>query len=189
MDQNSTFKANGTDAQNRSNGLDVETLRNIRKIAELDREHREDLKFSDRAAGIIAVVCGSTPFAVGNGIFFGGWIILNSAFPRVAFDPYPFTFLTLVVSLEAIFLSVFILISQNNESKLTERWNHLDLQINMLTEQENTKMLEILELIAKKVGVALNDPAMEALKQSVEPGTIIEQIASEGFEKLPPKKG
>ena len=186
MDQNTTSKANGADAQNRPNGLDAETQRNIRKIAELDRSHRDELKFSDRAASVIAAVCGSTPFAVGNGIFFGGWIILNTAFPRVAFDSYPFTFLTLVVSLEAIFLSVFILISQNNESKLTERWNHLDLQVNMLTEQENTKMLEVLELIAKKLGVPLNDPAMDVLKETVEPGTIIEQIASEGLEILPP---
>ena len=61
------------------------------------------------------------------------------------FDPFPFTFLTLVVSLEAIFLSAFILISQNHETRLSERRNQLDLQINLLTEQENTKMLKLLE--------------------------------------------
>jgi uncharacterized membrane protein len=45
-------------------------------------------------------------------------------------DPFPFTFLTLVVSLEAIFLSTFILISQNHDTRISERRNHLDLQIN-----------------------------------------------------------
>jgi uncharacterized membrane protein len=67
------------------------------------------------------------------------------------FDPFPFTFLTLIVSLEAIFLSTFILISQNYETRLSERRNQLDLQINLLSEQE-TKMLRILERIAKRWG-------------------------------------
>ena len=68
------------------------------------------------------------------------------------FDSFPFTFLTLVVSLEAIFLSTFILISQNQETKLADRRNHLDLQINLLTEQENTRMLNMLEAIVKVTG-------------------------------------
>lgn len=85
---------------------------------------------------------------------FGIWVVIN-ALPGVShFDPFPFTFLTLVVSLEAIFLSSFILISQNLETRVSERRNNLDLQINLLTEQENTKMLKLLERIAQKMAQA-----------------------------------
>src|SRR5436190_16695636 len=93
-------------------------------------------------------------------------------------DPYPFTFLTFIVSLEAIFLSTFILISQNHETRLTERRNHLDLQINMLAEQENTKILELLQLIADRMGIRVDDPETEALAEPVEPERLVEQIMS-----------
>ena len=85
-------------------------------------------------------------------IWFGGWILLNSIPGIPHFDPFPFTFLTLIVSLEAIFLSTFILISQNLETRISERRSHLDLQLNMLSEQENTKMIAILLAIAAESG-------------------------------------
>ena len=79
--------------------------------------------------------------------------------------------------MEAIFLSTFILISQNHETRITERRNHLDLQINLLTEQENTTMLKLLADIAEKVGVSLEDQkAVKMLTEDVDPKTMIEQI-------------
>jgi uncharacterized membrane protein len=66
-------------------------------------------------------------------------------------DPFPFSFLTLVVSLEAIFLTLFVLISQNNLTRQSERRAHLDLQINLLAEQESTKTVELLERIARQL--------------------------------------
>jgi uncharacterized membrane protein len=84
--------------------------------------------------------------------WYSAWILVNSLPGIHPFDPFPFTFLTFMVSLEAIFLSTFILISQNHETRLSELRNNLDLQINLLTEQENTKMLRMLERIAEKVG-------------------------------------
>jgi uncharacterized membrane protein len=106
-----------------------------------------------------------------------GWIIIN-IIPGVGhFDPFPFTFLTLVVSLEAIFLSTFILISQNHETRLSERRNQLDLQINLLTEQENTKMLTLLARIAKKVGARTDDhPHLQVLEQATQPEKLVDQI-------------
>ena len=98
------------------------------------------------------------------------------------FDPFPFTFLTLCVSLEAIFLSTFILISQNHETRLSERRNHLDLQVNLLAEQENTKMLFILNRIAEKVGVHEDDPTVQVLEQATRPRILVEQI-EEKFER------
>ncbi|RYF40215.1 MAG: DUF1003 domain-containing protein, partial [Comamonadaceae bacterium] len=81
------------------------------------------------------------------------------------------------VSLEAIFLSAFILISQNYEMRISDRRNQLDLQINLLTEQENTKMLQLLEAIAHKVGCGLeDDPEIRALEQATRPETLARQI-------------
>jgi uncharacterized membrane protein len=110
-------------------------------------------------------------------VWFGGWIFFNSI-PGVGHvDPFPFTFLTLIVSLEAIFLSTFILISQNLDKRISERRSHLDLQLNLLSEQENTKMIIILNAIAAKVGADLtNDPQLRALSEETRPERLIEQI-------------
>ena len=103
--------------------------------------------------------------------------ICNAAPGLPHFDPYPFTFLTLVVSLEAIFLSAFILIAQNRAAVLSERRNQLDLQINLLTEQENTRMLQLLSAVARKLDVAVrDDPSAEVLAQATRPETLAEQI-------------
>ena len=71
------------------------------------------------------------------------------------FDPYPFSLLTLVVSLEAILLTGFVLISQDRMTKLADRRAHLDLQVNLLAEQELTAILKVVCLIADQTGVEL----------------------------------
>ena len=110
-------------------------------------------------------------------IGFAAWIVLNLVPGVNHIDPFPFTFLTLVVSLEAIFLSTFILISQNHDTRLSERRNHLDLQINLLSEQENTKMLMMLQAIAEKVGAEIEpDEDMTVLAQETELEKVVEQI-------------
>ncbi|MEO8613955.1 MAG: DUF1003 domain-containing protein, partial [Luteolibacter sp.] len=92
------------------------------------------------------------------------------------FDPFPFNFLTLTVSLEAIFLSTFILISENTRSRNDDRRNHLDLQINLLAEQENTKMLRLLHQIGLKVGIDCEDELLVALEENIHPKKLMEQI-------------
>ena len=92
-------------------------------------------------------------------------------------DPYPFTLLTLWASAEGIFLMSFVLISQNYQMRVAERRNQLDLQINLLAEQENSKMLRLLEDIARKVGTLKDvDPEVEVLVQATEPDTLAKQI-------------
>jgi uncharacterized membrane protein len=110
-------------------------------------------------------------------LLFAAWIAFNVLPGLQHFDPYPFTFLTLVVSLEAIFLSTFILISQNYDMRISERRNQLDLQINLLAEQENTKMLQMLERIARKLGADdCDDQQVRALEEATRPESLIEQI-------------
>ena len=95
-----------------------------------------------------------------------------------------------MVSLEAIFLSTFILISQNLETKVAERRNHLDLQINLLSEQENTQMIAMMVAIAEKVGADLSHvPQVEVLRGETQPEKVAEQIEQMGQEMLSASNG
>ncbi len=153
--------------------LTRENVQSMRRVEEAALANRSR---ADRMAAFIATFCGSMPFVWLHVLAFACWIGLNS-WPGLAhWDPYPFTFLTLVVSLEAIFLSSFILISQNYELRVSDRRNQLDLQINLLTEQENTKMIQMLERIAKKVGADTVDPDIRILKETTHPEKLIAQI-------------
>jgi uncharacterized membrane protein len=157
--------------------LEHATERNIAEIVEIENAQRKVRTPAERLSEAIARFCGSMTFVWVHIIWFGVWTVIN-IFPGLAhIDPFPFTFLTLVVSLEAIFLSTFILISQNHDAKISERRNHLDLQINLLSEQENTKMLAMLRAIAAKVGADLEeDPHLEAMSAETEPEKVVQQI-------------
>ena len=170
----------GTANGNRpAGGLSAEQLteQNVETVTSLEAAARQKRTPTDRLAEKIASFCGSMRFVWVHVAWFGGWILMNliPGIPHI--DPFPFTFLTLIVSLEAIFLSTFILISQNLDSRISERRSHLDLQLNLLSEQENTKMIGMLHAIAAKVGADLNqDPHLEALSEETQPERLIEQI-------------
>jgi uncharacterized membrane protein len=159
---------------------------NIETIVQLDEAARAQRTVMDRVVDTITAFCGSLTFVWAHLVGFSLWIAYNLGFGAASFDSYPFSLLTLIVSLEAIFLSTFILISQNRDLKLSERRSQLDLHINLLTEQENTKMLRMLQRIADKIGADVNqDPDIEVLQQTTQPEKLVEQIerASETKEK------
>lgn len=164
-----------------------ENVRAMRKLEELAKTQRSA---ADRVAELVARFGGSIRFVWVHAVLFAAWIAWNVVPGLPHFDPYPFTFLTLCVSLEAIFLSSFILISQNYEMRIAERRNQLDLQINLLAEQEDTKILQLLEGIAQKLGVrADSDPEVAALEQATRPETLARQI-EEAYRQdagLPPR--
>lgn len=133
----------------------------------------------ERLSDAIAYHAGRTWFIAAHAAWFGGWILLNSGkVPAVRpFDPFPYQFLTFVVSLEAIFLSLFILMSQNRANKQADARSHLDLQINLLAEQESTKMLEMLQSLCEHHGLAVaRDPEVEALKSPTKPSDLLTEL-------------
>jgi len=157
--------------------VDQLTQRNIEAVRQLEEAAKEERTASDRVAEVIAKFCGSMTFVWVHVAWFGLWVLINVMPGLPHIDPFPFTFLTLVVSLEAIFLSTFILISQNHDTKISERRNHLDLQINLLSEQENTQMLTMLRAIAEKVGVDLSrDDQVRAMSEETKPQRLVRQI-------------
>ena len=157
--------------------VDELTARNVEVVASLDAAAKAKRTPTDCVVDAITDFCGRMTFVWVHVAWFALWICANKVSGVKHFDPYPYQFLTLVVSLEAIFLSTFILISQNRQSRLAERRSHLDLQINLLSEQENTKILTMVESIIRHLGIPDGDPEVGVLAASTEPERLVEQIA------------
>lgn len=170
----------GSNRYRRATSVEELTQRNIEAIASLEEASKADRSRADRIADTISAFCGGMAFVFVHLVWFGFWVLWNTLpiVPKeMRFDPFPFQFLTLVVSLEAIFLATFILISQNRQGRLADRRNHLDLQINLLAEQENTKMLAMLEALLRHHGISDgDDPEVRVLEESTEPMKMVEQI-------------
>jgi uncharacterized membrane protein len=118
--------------------------RNVNELAD------EKMTLGERIADIIAEFSGSIPFLALNAVFFAAWLIVN-AFPGLAFDPYPFGLLTMIVSLEAIFLSIFVLVSQNRQADKDRLRNELDYQVNLKAELGVSVLLHKADLVAESL--------------------------------------
>lgn len=122
---------------------------------------------SDKFADNLTLEFGSVIFLSLNTLWFIVWIVINTGLiPGVEpFDPFPFGLLTMIVSLEAIFLSIIVLISQNRAAKIAELREEIDLQINSIAETEITKTITLLELLLEKNGIKLDDPDVADMTQ------------------------
>ncbi|HYD35815.1 MAG TPA: DUF1003 domain-containing protein [Vitreimonas sp.] len=124
----------------------------------------------------------STPtFLFLNTLLFAFWIIWNSGLiPQLKpIDPYPFGFLTMVVSLEAIALSIFVLISQNRAAQIATLRDELNLRVNLIAEQEVTKSLQILAEMRTKMGIKTPDPELEEMLQDINASDLEHSIAAQ----------
>src|SRR5262249_3510911 len=101
------------------------------------------------------------------------------------FDPYPFSFLTFVVSLEAIFLSLFILISQGRETRQADQRAKLDLQINLLAENETTKLIQMVRELCRAQNLAIaEDPELAELEAVTNPEGLMKEVMTACAEPL-----
>jgi len=131
-----------------------------------------------RVADAITHFTGSMRFVYLHLALFGLWVIFNlGLIPSVPqFDP-SFVILAMVASVEAIFLSTFILISQNRMAAAADKRADLDLQINLLSEHEVTKLIALVSSIADRMGVKTEvDPEVDELKQDVAPEAVLDEI-------------
>src|SRR4030095_1181109 len=144
--------------------------------------------FQKRLADVLTLFSGSMVFVYVHAIWFGVWIVFNMGWMGgKPFDPFPFSLLTLVVSLEAIFLSTFVLISQNHSSRVADKRAELDLQINLLSEHEITRLLTLMDAVADRLGIDLAEkPEVEELKRDVGAEQVLGEI--ETREKTEQKK-
>lgn len=133
----------------------------------------------DKGADFLTGWFGTVSFLIGNGLFFAVWILWNTGYlGSVPFDPFPFNLITTIVSLEAIFLSVIVLITQNRQSKIADMRQKMDFEIDVRAENEITKILELLAELHKEAGLAKKDKELEAMIQKTDLQKLEEEIRS-----------
>ena len=148
----------------RSAGIST-AFRAIKAQHAANRSHMEVL--ADRMIGFAS----STPFLVLHGLIFVAWILWNiPGMPFIRFDPYPFGMLTTIVSLEAIFLSIFVLMTQSRESRIGELREELTLQVNLRIEEELTKTLHVVAGLYARLGLKMaDDPELKSMLEPLDP--------------------
>ena len=159
-------------------GLDSVLARNIRALDERRDQERASANLQERLAAAVTRATGSMAFVYLHLVLFGGWIIANiwtiPGIPR--FDP-SFTVLAMAASVEAIFLSTFVLITQNRMAAAAEKRAELDLQISLLAEHELTKLASVIAKIAERIGVdATADPEVAEITQDIDPDAVLDEI-------------
>jgi uncharacterized membrane protein len=164
----------------RSTGLN-KAFRAIKAQHSANRTSMEIL--ADRMIG----VASATPFLVIHAILFVVWIVWNvPGVPLPQFDPYPYGMLTTIVSLEAIFLSIFVLMTQSRESKIGELREELTLQVNLRVEEEVTKTLHLVAGLYSRLGLKLaDDPELKSMLEPLDPKRIEEDLAEQIHASIP----
>ncbi|KAA0677149.1 DUF1003 domain-containing protein [Roseomonas genomospecies 6] len=161
-----------------SPGLSGVLERNIQALHQRSVREEVEATAEERIADAITRFTGSMTFVYLHLAFFGCWIVANLGWvpgvPR--WDP-SFVVLAMIASVEAIFLSTFVLISQNRMSKVASKRADLDLQISLLTEHEITKLAALVSSIADHMGVKTEvDSDLDIIKQDIAPEAVLDQI-------------
>jgi uncharacterized membrane protein len=161
-------------------GLAQVVERNIRALLIRRQQEDQEKSFQERLADGITRFTGSMVFVCLHLVLFGLWIAINLGWlpwlPIRRFDP-TFVILAMFASVEAIFLSTFVLISQNRMAALTDKRANLDLQISLLAEHEITRLITLVTAIAERMGIeASHDPELSELAQDVAPETVLEEM-------------
>jgi uncharacterized membrane protein len=159
--------------------------RNIETIARMEQDFLESRTFVDRLGDGIADFAGSMKFFLLHVAMLIAWIAVNGGvIPGIpAFDPFPYVLLTMIVSLESVLLSTFVLIKQNRMTKRADHRDHLNLQIDLLSEKEITKMLQLQRLMCSHMGIKEAERDGEALEMSEH--TAVDTLARELRTRLP----
>lgn len=151
--------------------------RNIRALLERRQGEEQAKGWQDRLADRITRFTGSMPFVYIHLALFGGWILWNLPLSRLPrFDP-SLVILAMAASVEAIFLSTFILISQNRIQAAADRRADLDLQVNLFAEHEVTRLIRLTRAIAQRLGVEEStSPELPELERDIEPEKVLQRI-------------
>jgi uncharacterized membrane protein len=162
----------------RGEGMAGVIERNIRALIAHRTEEEKSKSTQDRIADAITRFTGSMTFVYVHVVLFGLWIVINLGWlPIVPKFDETFVVLAMAASVEAIFLSTFVLISQNRMAALAEKRAELDLQVSLLAEHEVTRVITLVTEIAAKLGVeASGDPELAELSQDVAPEKVLKMM-------------
>jgi uncharacterized membrane protein len=159
-------------------GLSSVLERNIQALKARRGREEAEATGQERIADAITRFTGSLLFVYLHLAFFGFWILANLGWvPGVPKWDESFVVLAMMASVEAIFLSTFVLISQNRMSAASDKRADLDLQISLLAEHEITKLTALVSAIADRVGVEVKgDDELDEIKQDVSPEAVLDEI-------------
>ncbi|OGI65470.1 hypothetical protein A3A95_02665 [Candidatus Nomurabacteria bacterium RIFCSPLOWO2_01_FULL_39_18] len=137
---------------------------------------------TEKMADFMTENFGSNTFLLFNVFLFIGWILINTN--QIAsvppFDPFPFNLLTNIVSLEAIILAIFVLISQNRTAKVDDLREETHLQLNLISEREVTKLMKMMSLLLEKQGIDLSeDPELRKMLRPLSEEEIEKRLEKE----------
>ncbi len=158
--------------------LNTTLTRNIEALQERRKAESASASIQDRIADAITRFTGSMRFVYVHLALYGAWIAVNlGAVPGIPeFDP-SFVVLAMVASVEAIFLSTFVLISQNRMAAAADKRADLDLQISLLAEHEITKLATLLGAVAERLEVRVSaNPEIQEIQQNVAPEAVLDEI-------------
>jgi uncharacterized membrane protein len=161
---------------------------NIDAIIRMEEEGDADRTATERISERIGHFAGTLSFVAMQMVFVAAWIAINA---RGGFDPYPFPLLGGLLAFEAVTLTAFVLIRQNRMSLRADRRNHLDLQINLLAEQEATKIIQMLERMSRQLGIegAVSDQESRDLSGDTSIETIARDLKQGLADQAEGKKG
>jgi uncharacterized membrane protein len=167
-------------------GLNDILSRNIETLLTERKRQERRASVQQKFADVITAFAGSMPFVYVNASVFAAWGVINLGWIGLRpFDPN-FVLLAMLASVEAIFLSTFVLISQNRMSTAEARRADLDLHISLLAEHEITRVLQLVARIAEKLGLEEASAAeLAELKRDVAPDKVLEKIEKETVAELP----
>lgn len=133
--------------------------RNVDGVLRLEEHASRHRSAADSAAHTVGRFVGTLAFVGLHAAAIAAWVVINAGWVRGLrpFDPYPFNLLSTVASCEAVFLAACVLITQNRMQRLADRRDHLDLQVNLMTEQEVSLVIQILARISDRLGVQHDD--------------------------------
>jgi len=159
-------------------GLSSVLERNIRTLTERRERAKQEASTQDRVADAITRFAGSMTFVYLHLVVFGTWAAVNSGLlPILPKWDESFVILGTSASVEAIFLSTFVLISQNRMAAAADKRADLDVQISLLSEHEITKVVALTSAIAEKLGIeGASDPHLDELKQDVAPDAVLDEL-------------
>jgi len=161
------------------------TQYNIDAIAKLEHESLLRRTPTERVGDVVTKIVANMGFLLAQLGLIAAWCLFNlHHFSAIKpFDPFPFGILALMVSSESVFLTIFVLISQNRMSRQSDRRAHLNLQVGMLSEQELTTILQMIQKLCQHVGMNVDSTRQEI--QSFSKTTDVSKLASELENKLP----
>jgi len=144
----------------------------------------------ERIADALTRAAASTPFLVFHVVWFAAWILLNTGVVGTRpFDPFPFGLLTLIVSLEAIFLSIFVLMAQSRESTVAELREEVSLQVVLRMEEEVTKTLQLVAGLYTRLGQQVSeDPELREMLGPLDADEIERQLVDQIKAARAPRK-